>query len=390
MTDAMETTSSATYNNKDGGEMKEAISLNDITLIQEQVFQDGDALLLVELQQKLKAQNKNVTRLEEENLKLQKSLEEFTKITKTKKRRLEDNAEQDETNRLKEKIKILETRLDEREEELHELREKVAESEWSDYKNEANKTMNEGKSSSESQDSALLKSLEVILDKKFEDVDKKIASLDTKLAKVEMERTSIKDDLTKSFSTAVKQNLDESVLGNVITQAKNTDRIEETERARRETNIIIYGAPEQTNNTEQTQNHDEQYVSNMFYHLGCQKKPKTIMRLGAIHPDKPRPLKLEMSNMHDKEQVMKRLVNLKNAPDEYRKINVRDDLSVEERKLVKEWVKKAAKRNEEENTDEWRVRGTPKNGLRLVRLTKQRSQVPTSATPKVGTNPFNA
>ena len=121
MTDAMETTSSATYNNKDGGEMKEAISLNDITLIQEQVFQDGDALLLVELQQKLKAQNKNVTRLEEENLKLQKSLEEFTKITKTKKRRLEDDAEQDETNRLKEKIKILETRLEEREEELHEL-----------------------------------------------------------------------------------------------------------------------------------------------------------------------------------------------------------------------------------------------------------------------------
>ena len=248
MTDAMETTSSATYNNKDGGEMKEAVSLNDITLISntEQVFKDEDGLLLVELQQKLKAQNKNVTRLEEENLKLQKSLEEFTKITKTKKRRLEDDAEQDETNRLKEKIKILETRLDEREEELHELREKVAESEWSDYKNEANKTMNEGKSSSESQDSALLKSLEVILDKKFEDVDKKIASLDTKLAKVEMERISIKDDLTKSFSTAVKQNLDESVLGKVITQAKNTDRIEETERARREANIIIYGALEQT------------------------------------------------------------------------------------------------------------------------------------------------
>ena len=387
MTDAMETTSSATYNNKDGGEMKEAISLNDITLIQEQVFQDGDALLLVELQQKLKAQNKNVTRLEEENLKLQKSLEEFTKITKTKKRRLEDDAEQDETNRLKEKIKILETRLEEREEELHELREKVAESEWSDYKNEANKTMNEGKSSSESQDSALLKSLEVILDKKFEDVDKKIASLDTKLAKVEMERTSIKDDLTKSFSTAVKQNLDESVLGKVITQAKNTDRIEETERARREANIIIYGALKQT---EKTQNHDEQYVANMFNLLGCQKKPKTIMRLGTIHPDKPRPLKLEMSNMNDKEQVMKRLVNLKNAPDEYRKINVRDDLSVEERNLVKEWVKKAAKRNEEENTDEWRVRGTPKNGLRLVRLTKQRSQVSTSAAPKVGTNPLNA
>ena len=99
----------------------------------------------------------------------------------------------------------------------------------------------------------------------------------------------------------------------------------------------------------------------MFNLLGCQKKPKTIMRLQTIQTGKPRPLKLEMSNINDKEQVMKRLVNLKNAPDEYRKINVRDDLSLQERNLVKEWIKKAAKRHEEENTDEWRVRGTPKN-----------------------------
>ena len=130
----------------------------------------------------------------------------------------------------------------------------------------------------------------------------------------------------------------------------------------------------------------------MFNLLGCQKKPKTIMRLGMIQTDKPRPLKLEMSNINDKEQVMKRLVNLKNAPDEYRKINVRDDLSLQERNLVKEWIKKAAKRNDEENTDEWRVRGTPKNGLRLVKLTKrtvdekmeQVQSIPTAGDPSVG------
>ena len=39
--------------------------------------------------------------------------------------------------------------------------------------------------------------------------------------------------------------------------------------------------------------------------------------------------------------------------------------------MIKEWVEKAELKNMEENTDEYKVRGNPKNGLRLVRLTKQ-------------------
>ena len=78
-----------------------------------------------------------------------------------------------------------------------------------------------------------------------------------------------------------------------------------------------------------------------------------------------------MTNSRDKDNIMPRLVNLKNAEEIYRKVSVRDDYTIEEREMIKEWVKKAAQKNNEENTQPWKVRGTPKNGLRLVKITKR-------------------
>ena len=68
---------------------------------------------------------------------------------------------------------------------------------------------------------------------------------------------------------------------------------------------------------------------------------------------------------------MSRLGNLKNAEEIYHKVSIRDDYTIEEREIIKEWVKKAAQKNKEENTQSWKVRDTPKNGLRLVKITKR-------------------
>ena len=79
---------------------------------------------------------------------------------------------------------------------------------------------------------------------------------------------------------------------------------------------------------------------------------------------------------------MSRLVNLKNADKKFQSASVRDDYSIEERKLIKEWVEDASARNRAENTDEYRVRGSPKNGLRIVRVTKK-------VTKETETSPSN-
>jgi len=78
-----------------------------------------------------------------------------------------------------------------------------------------------------------------------------------------------------------------------------------------------------------------------------------------------------MDNLSDKESIMSRLSNLKNAEPIYRSVSVRDDYTIEERELVREWVKKAEDKNKEYNTQAWKVRGTPKNGLRLAKITKR-------------------
>ena len=69
---------------------------------------------------------------------------------------------------------------------------------------------------------------------------------------------------------------------------------------------------------------------------------------------------------------MYRPSNLKNEEDIYRRLSVRDDYTIEERDMIREWVKKAEEKNKAENTQAWKVRGNPKNGLRLEKITRRK------------------
>ena len=67
-----------------------------------------------------------------------------------------------------------------------------------------------------------------------------------------------------------------------------------------------------------------------------------------------------MNNSADKDSIMARLGNLKNAEPIYKSLSVRDDYTIEERELIKEWLMKADNKNKENNTQAWKVRGTPR------------------------------
>ena len=89
-----------------------------------------------------------------------------------------------------------------------------------------------------------------------------------------------------------------------------------------------------------------------------------------------------MKTTQEKDEIMSRLVNLKNAEEKYRKISIKDDYTLQERLLVKQWLNKAAEKNQAENTNQWKVRGNPKNGFRLVKITKtnqmNQAEIPSS------------
>ena len=156
----------------------------------------------------------------------------------------------------------------------------------------------------------------------------------------------------------------------LLKETKNKELIQEKEREKRSSNIIIYGVDE--NNSEEGENSDKTYVTSFMETIGLQIVPKQIVRLGKVNENNKRPLKLVMNNKADKENVMKRLGNLK-SNDTYRNISIRDDYTLEERELIKEWVTKANEKNIKENTNEWKVRGTPKNGLIIKRFKKAKT-----------------
>ena len=70
--------------------------------------------------------------------------------------------------------------------------------------------------------------------------------------------------------------------------------------------------------------------------------------------------------------IVSNLNKLKNANTSLRSISVRDDYTIEERKLIKTMNEEAKKRNQAENVTHWKVRGTPKNGLRVVKITTRK------------------
>ena len=70
------------------------------------------------------------------------------------------------------------------------------------------------------------------------------------------------------------------------------------------------------------------------------------------------------------------MANLKElkGKEQYKGVSISDDYTIKERNTRKEWVEKAKKASDDEPTDsqyEWKARGTPKNGMRLMKFKKR-------------------
>ena len=224
--------------------------------------------------------------------------------------------------------------------------------------------------------------IQKLINKRFDKIEENIDHLisqkiaeNTTVAQVEKIEAKLNEavDNNNSYGNTLKKNLENTNLVNIIKDTKNDDLIQEKERELRSTNII-YGINEATENEVLLKEQDEKLISSFLENLGITSLPKEITRLGKPGNDKKqRPIKVKMTNAAEKDKVMSRLsYNLKDAEEIYRKVSVRDDYTIEEREQIREWVKKTVRKNKDENTDAWNLRSTPKNGLRLVKIAKER------------------
>ena len=70
-----------------------------------------------------------------------------------------------------------------------------------------------------------------------------------------------------------------------------------------------------------------------------------------------------------------RSLNYLKDEEEFKGVSITDDYTATERKLLKEWSIKAKEKTKEESVNSkyvWKVRGTPKNGLRLKKVQREK------------------
>ena len=91
-------------------------------------------------------------------------------------------------------------------------------------------------------------------------------------------------------------------------------------------------------------------------------------RLGAKSQNKIRPIRVRMESFERKQEFMSSLWKLKHGPDKFKRISVTDDYTQEERQEIKRWVNEAKERTQAEDGYVWKVRGSPRSELRLIKM----------------------
>ena len=219
--------------------------------------------------------------------------------------------------------------------------------------------------------------LEELINQRFDKIDKNIDELiEHKLANVLAATCSgapANKDSKKLFSAVVGSATSSENHVAVLKTSRNAEMIEKQEQEKRANNIVIHGISEERLPEVTIQNHDQHFLTTLLQAIEVDVQPKQILRLGNETADKKRPVKVILNSANDKQEIMSNLSKLKNADASLRGISVRDDYTIEERKLIKTMNEEAKRKNEAENVTHWKVRGSPKNGLRVVKVTTRKS-----------------
>ena len=208
--------------------------------------------------------------------------------------------------------------------------------------------------------------------------DKKVLQIETKLEKlIESKLAEVKTISNENQAAISPESYAAKVIEvpkeirKVMEDAKNDEKVEENEISRRVKNFIIHGAEEFGRNEDKIKENDKQYVDDILKKLGVASKPMNITRLGSRNETEKRPLKVVMRCDDDKKKVMSSLSRLKGTTDEFGRISITDDHTASEREQIKKFVSLAKEKTSKSTDRVFKVRGTLKNGLRLVPFAKE-------------------
>ena len=133
-------------------------------------------------------------------------------------------------------------------------------------------------------------------------------------------------------------------------EEQNEQLAEETNKKLHSCNLILHGVVENTiGDNDQAKHCDEEYITKFIEALGLHTDYKSAYRLGKIDgsgDQSKRPIKVMMQSEEHKDRIMANLKELK-GEEQYKGISVTDDYTIKDRNMIKEWIEKAKKANEE-------------------------------------------
>ena len=205
----------------------------------------------------------------------------------------------------------------------------------------------------------------VALESKFETIDSQLKEIASKI----IATTGATDNAQASYAAVVGSPSSRSPSQSIASK-RNAELIDKQEHERRENNIIIYGIDEvHVGNKEAAVAQDKEFVDSFLETIDVEASPKQVVRIGKeATPGKCRPVKLILRKIEDKTAIMSNLNKLKHAGASWNSISIREDYTIEERQLIKQMHEEAKRRNEADEVTHWKVRGTPKKGLKIVKI----------------------
>ena len=147
---------------------------------------------------------------------------------------------------------------------------------------------------------------------------------------------------------------------------KNDEKVELLEQEKRAENFIIHGSDEIGDTNEEVEDNDATYIKDILKKLNVQEEPESITRLGKPIESKRRVMKICMKTKEAKVNVMSNLGFLKGTEEVFGKISVTEDYTVSEREKLREFSAKAKEEEKKDPSRVFKVRGDPKNGLRII------------------------
>ena len=229
------------------------------------------------------------------------------------------------------------------------------------------------KRSEQNETPEMVNTLKTLFDTKVNEVESKLVDLiENKLGeKIEAMKNVTPDKEKEQEKTYAKMLAVPAEIKKIMRDVKNDEKVEDKEVEKRSRNFIIHGAEEIGDDAEAVKENDGKYIKDILSKIGVKTDPENVTRLGKPNDKRKRTIKVVMKSDDDKDSVISNLSKLKGTEDVFGKISITSDYTKSERDQIKAMADKAKEQSASNKDRIYKVRGDPKNGLRIVSFAKK-------------------